>query len=202
MIHQSSLIIYIIDDSIVSSIPSCFERRKKFKVAWESILEKEKFPSLTSLHGARSARRWGWERQGVGSKDWGYGDDPGSASSFLSNGPSLQLARCWSIKARPGRVIFVTWRGRRCGFILTSASFATWLQLSQVLTCSASQSWVFAPEPMYLGREGKKTIPLKGRWVKEKATLNNQPVLNLDLLLFVRGLKIPRGPFLLLHFFI
>lgn len=37
--------------------------------------------------------------------------------------------------------------------------------------------------------------------MKEKATLNNQPVLNLDLLLFVKGLKIPWGPFLLLHIF-
>ena len=141
---------------------------EKFKVAWESILEKEKFPSLTSLHGARSLRGWGRERQGVGSKDWAWGW-PGSASSFLSNGPSLQLARCWSVKARPGRVIFVTWRERRCGFILTSASFATWVQLSQVLTCSASESWVFAPRAHVFRRRGGKKLSLwrEGGWKRK-----------------------------------
>lgn len=195
MIHQSSLIIYIIDDPIVSSIPSCFERRKKFKVAWESMLEKEKFPSLTSLHRARSARRWGWERQGVGSKDWGYGDDPSSASSFLSNGPSLQLTCCWSIKARPGRVIFVTWRGRRCGFILTSASFATWLQLSQVLTCSASQSWVFAPRAHVFRQRGEKNYPFEGKVGERESHIKQPARVKFGLAPICKRFKNTPGPF-------
>ena len=74
---------------------------------------------------------WGqlWAEMGIGgagSREWGPrgGDESGSGSSFLSNGSSHQLAHGWSVE---GRVIFVTWRGRRCGFILTSASFATWV---------------------------------------------------------------------------
>lgn len=42
-----------------------------------------------------------------------------SAFSFLPSCPSLQPACCWSVEARLGLVIFVTQRGRRCGFILT-----------------------------------------------------------------------------------
>lgn len=59
------------------------------------FLEKEKFPSLTCKHRARSGQRWALERQAKGSKDWAMGgDDPGFASSFQSRSPSRGLARC------------------------------------------------------------------------------------------------------------
>ena len=76
MTHQSSLIIYKTDDSIVSSLPSfkCIFIKPFLRVilregAWESILEKEEFPSLTSLPGASSGQRWELEGRGIGNED-------------------------------------------------------------------------------------------------------------------------------------
>ena len=105
-----------------------------------------------------------------------------SAFSFLPNCPSLQLACCWSGEIRPGKVLSLSPGGARgvvC--ILTSASFASWVQLftSTNLLCLWELGSLL-PERMYFGRERKKKmIPLKQRWVKEKATLNKQPTLNL-----------------------
>lgn len=51
---------------------SYFERRKKFQVPGK-VFSKNKFPSLTSLHGASSGQRWELEGRGVGSEDRGVG---------------------------------------------------------------------------------------------------------------------------------
>lgn len=171
MTHQSSLIIYKTDDSIVSSLPSC--KCIFIKPFLRVIVREERsFRCLGKYFRKRrvslpyiSAWDQLWAEMGIGgagSREWGQrgGDESGSGSSFLSKGPSHQLAHGWSIE---GRVIFVTWRGRRCGFILTSASFATRVLLSEVLACSACQSWVFATRAHVFQQRGEKNYPFEGK---------------------------------------
>lgn len=205
MTHQSSLIIYKTDDSIVSSLPSC---KCIFITPFLRVIlrEERSFRCLGKYFRKRISpyiSAWGqlWAEMGIGgagSREWGQrgGDESGSGSSFLSKGPSHQLAHGWSVE---GRVIFVTWRGRRCSFILTSASFAALISVS--LLC-LSELGVCYPSPCVSAVRGKKLSLWREGWVKEKATLNNQPRVKFGLAPICKRFKNTLGPFsAFAHFF-
>lgn len=141
---------------------SYFERRKKRVVRcpgsiWEIENGASSSPSTSALGQLRMEM------------EIGEAGTPSSAFSFPLSCPSLQFACCWNVEARPGKVIFVTWSGRRCGCSLTSASFASWVQLSQVLTCSACGSRVVCYlSPCTSAERGKKqSLWSKGGWKRK-----------------------------------
>lgn len=146
---------------------------------------------LPSLHGGSSG--WSWELEGQEDRverELGmWGGPPSSAFSFLPFTSACLLLKRWG-QAREGYLCHL--KGKEVWFYF-NFSFLCYLSaaLMSVFTCFAHWSWVVTTWAHRFQQREEKTIPLKRTWVKEKATLNNQQVLNLGLLLFVRGLKIP-----------
>ena len=75
-------------------------------------------------------------------------------------------------------------------------SFLCYLGAALVLTCFACQSWVFATQsPCVSAERGKKLSLWREGWVKEKATLNNQPRVKFGLAPICKRFKNTLGPF-------
>lgn len=119
--------------------------------------------------------------------NWAGGEDP--QFCFLSPAHHFSLRTAGALRPDQGR-LSCHLEGWGCGFNLSFFSFLSAV-LTSVRVLHPLELSSYHPSPHTLQQREEKTIPLKRRWVKEKATLNNEPVLNLGLLLFVRGLKIP-----------
>lgn len=118
--------------------------------------------------------------------NWAGGEDPQFCFLF----PALHFSLLTAGALRPDQGRLSLSPGGEGGFNFSFFCFLSAVLTSVRLLCPLELS-SYHPSPHILQQREEKTIPLKRRWVKEKATLNNEPVLNLGLLLFVRGLKIP-----------
>lgn len=145
---------------------------------------------LTWPHWVSSGWRWKVERQGeraVGKTGW----PPVPLSPSCPVALHLSLLVAGGKKPDRGRLSLSpagkeVWFYFNFSFLCYLSAALTSVNLRRLLELSRCYL-----SPRISAERGKKTIPLKRRWVKEKATWNSQPMSNLGLLLFVRVLKIP-----------